>query len=315
MTKPKLLVLGTQDDWDLTPLGAAYDLVEVANDADPADIDPAIRAEVTLGTLKGHRAVTAEMFDLFPAMKVFANYGVGYDAIDIAAATARGIRVSNTPDVLTDDVADHAVVMLLAFLRQTSAAEAWLRTGNWAKNGEFALQRSLSRGTVGILGLGRIGRAVADRLAAFSCDIHYYARSEKQVPEGWTYHADTQSLARAVDYLVVCISGGPATVGLVDAATIAALGPDGVLVNVSRGTTVDEAALLDALAGKTIAGAALDVFLNEPHIDPRFLTLDNVLLQPHVASGTVDTRKAMGVLVRENLRAGHEGRELVTPVN
>lgn len=314
MGTEKLLVLGAQDTWDMEALEAEFDVVQVLHDADPAELDAGLRDGIKLAMLKGHRAVGAALFDLFPNLQIMANYGVGYDAIDVAAAQARGIAVTNTPDVLSADVADQAVVMLLSFLRQTAAAEQWLRDGKWAGTGEFPLQRRMSGGHVGILGLGRIGRAIAERLQAFDCPIHYYSRAPKDVPADWTYHDSTVGLAGAVDFLVIALSGGPETAGLVDRETILALGPTGVLVNISRGSTVDEASLLAALETRAIGGAALDVFQGEPNLDARFLTLDNVLLQPHVASATVETRKAMGALVRENLIAARDGAPLVTPV-
>ncbi len=315
MTKMKLLCLGAQDSWDEEALAAEFDVVAVDHGRDLAEIPESTRADISLGMMKGHRHVGGSDFDLFPNMKVFANYGVGYDAIDVDAAAARGIAVTNTPDVLTADVADLAVVMLLSLLRKTVQAEEWLRQGKWSSVGNFPLQRTMSGQKTGILGLGRIGRAIADRMSAFDNEIHYYSRAPKDTPDGWTYHATTVDLAKSVDFLIIALSGGAETAGLVDADTIAALGPNGILVNISRGTTVDEAALIEALRNHSIGGAALDVFLNEPDLDPAFLSLDNVLLQPHVASATVDTRKAMGALVRDNLIAARDGKPLLTQVN
>ena len=251
--------------------------------------------------------------DLFPALGLIANFGVGYDAIDMAAARSRGIRVTNTPDVLNDDVADLAVAMLLAQSRQIVQGSDWVRSGRWSQEA-LPLNRKVSGRRVGIAGLGRIGREIADRLAAFKIGIHYHSRQPKDVPADWTYHPDPVALAAAVDDLIVAVVGGADTVGYVSAAAIAALGPDGVIVNISRGSTIDEAALLDALEARRIRAAALDVFLNEPDLDPRFLSLDNVLLQPHQGSGTIETRKAMGALQRDNARAFLAGRDLLTPV-
>jgi len=182
------------------------------------------------------------------------------------------------------------------------------------QSGDFALNRKLSGGTVGIMGLGRIGREIADRLAAFKMQIHYHSRRPKETPEGWVYHADPVALARAVDNLIVILVGGPDTAGYVSREVLAALGPEGILVNVSRGSTVDEGALLDLLESGRLGAAALDVFASEPDIDPRFMALDNVLLQPHQGSGTVSTRKAMGQLQRDNIAAFLADRPLLTPV-
>jgi lactate dehydrogenase-like 2-hydroxyacid dehydrogenase len=215
--------------------------------------------------------------------------------------------------VLNDDVADLAVALLLAESRRMVAADIWTRAGNWPQ-GEFPLARKMSGRRIGVLGLGRIGREIADRLAAFKAEIHYFARSEKPTP-GWQWHADPVALAAAVDDLVIAVVGGPETAGLVSAEVIAALGPDGILVNISRGSVVDEAALLDALEQGRLRGAGLDVFVNEPRIDPRFLALSNVTLLPHVGSATHETRAAMGALQRQNILALLGDEPLVTPVN
>lgn len=252
--------------------------------------------------------------DAFPKLGMIANYGVGYDTIDVAHATSKGIRVSNTPDVLTDDVADLAVGMVIAQSRGMVGASDWIRAGNWDKNGAFKLQRKVSGKRVGIVGLGRIGRAIADRLRPFGCELHYYARAPKDTP-GWTHHTDIVALAHAVEIMVICVSGGPDTIEIVGKEAIEALGPHGLLINASRGTTVDEIALLDALETGALGAAGLDVFLNEPHINPRFFDLTNVLLQPHQSSGTIETRKIMGQLQRQNLAAFFAGQPLPTPVN
>lgn len=262
----------------------------------------------------GHSPFGGEAMDAFPALGLIANFGVGYDAIDVSEASPRNIKVTNTPDVLNDDVADLAVAMLLDFCRDTRGAEVHVRSGAWGEQGAYPLQRKVSGAKTGILGLGRIGREIADRLAAFKMEMHYHSRSEKETP-GWTYHADPVALAREVDFLIVALVGGPETAGYVTREVLEALGPDGILINISRGTTVDEAALLDLLEQKKIGGAGLDVFLNEPKIDPRFRTLDNAVLQPHQASATRETRTAMGQLQRDNIAAFLKGESLLTPVN
>lgn len=263
---------------------------------------------------KGHYPFGATEMDLLPGLGVIANYGVGYDAIDVAAASQRGIKVTNTPDVLNDDVADLAIAMWISQGREMRLAEDWVRSGTWPNKGEYRLNRKVSGSTVGVLGLGRIGRDIADRLAAFKTEIHYHSRSEKQTP-GWTYHADPVALAKAVDFLFVALVGGSETENYVSKDVIAALGQRGVLINISRGSTVDEEALLDALETGAIAGAGLDVYVGEPNINPRFLALDNVVLQPHQGSGTVETRAAMAKLQRDNIAAHLAGTALLTPVN
>lgn len=273
----------------------------------------ALRREARAVALSGQKAFGAAAMELLPSLGIVAGFGVGYDAIDVVSARARGIAVTNTPDVLTDDVADFAVAMALALFREIVAGEAWARSGAWAAQGPMPLNRRLSGRPAGIMGLGRIGRAVAERLAAFRMPIHYWNRSPRETP-GWTAHTSPESLAGAVDLLVVALPGGPATKGAVSASVLEALGPEGVLVNIARGETVDEAALLDALEQGRIRGAALDVFLNEPDIDPRFARLTNVLLQPHQASATRETRAAMAGLQKRNLDAFFAGETLISPV-
>ena len=315
MTDATVLLCGPGfTDEDRDRLEKAFPTVSVDLPDGIAALPEGVRAEIKAMAYKGHAPLTGAEMDLLPSLGVIANYGVGYDSIDVGAASARDIRVTNTPDVLSDDVADLAVALMLAQSRRMLLGAEWVRSGRWAEVGEMPLNRKVSGSSVGIVGLGRIGREIADRLAAFKMDIHYHARSEKDTP-GWTWHADPVSLAQAVDFLVVALVGGEDTQGYVSREVIAALGPRGVVINISRGTTVDEAAMLDALESGAIAGAGLDVFLNEPKIDPRFLALDNVVLQPHQGSGTVETRRAMGQLQFDNVAAYLAGRDLLTPVN
>ena len=308
------LAIGPYNDDEKQGLTRELSPIYLDGPAGVADLDAAQREAIKAVAYKGHHAFGATEMDLLPNVGVVANYGVGYDAIDVKEASARGIKVSNTPGVLNDDVADLAVAMLIMQGREMEHASAWARSGKWAEQGEYRLNRKVSGGRVGIVGLGRIGREIADRLAAFKMDIHYWSRSEKDTP-GWTHHADPVSLAHAVDYLIVALVGGPDTEQFVSKEVIAALGSRGVLVNISRGSTVDEGALLDALESGAIAGAALDVFLNEPKIDARFYALDNVVIQPHQGSGTVETRAAMAKLQRDNVLAFLGAKDLLTPVN
>ncbi|KUF12117.1 2-hydroxyacid dehydrogenase [Pseudoponticoccus marisrubri] len=295
-------------------LAGAFPAAFVNGPDEMGSIENGLRAGIKAIAYKGHKPFGAAEMDLFPQLGVIANYGVGYDAIDVDAASARSIAVTNTPDVLSDDVADIAVGLMIAQARSMVLGHAHVLTGRWAEQGEMPLNRKLSGSRVGIVGLGRIGREIADRLAAFKMDIHYHSRAEKETP-GWTYHADVVGLAEAVDFLVIALVGGPETENYVSKAAIDALGPRGVVINISRGTTVDEAALLDALEQGRIAGAGLDVFLNEPNIDKRFLRLPNVVLQPHQGSGTVETRTAMAELQLENVACFLRGEPLKTPVN
>ncbi len=308
MTRPTLLMPGTYPTWDLEDLEARYDVLRLwevdDKDAFLAEHGPRVRAIATRGDLGASAALMAAL----PALEIVACYGVGTDAIDLAHARAAGVRVTNTPDVLTEDVADMAVALLLAAARQIPQGDAEIRSGGWS----MPLTTRVSGKAVGIVGMGRIGAAVAKRLAAFDCDIAYFGRAPLDTP--FAFEPDLAALARRSDFLVLTLAASAATESIVDAAVLEALGPDGILVNVSRGSTVDEAALLAALETGAIKAAGLDVFRGEPAIDPRFARLPNVALAPHHASGTVETREAMGQLVRDNLAAHFGGRPLVTPV-
>jgi lactate dehydrogenase-like 2-hydroxyacid dehydrogenase len=314
MSKPHVLQVGPYPDWDQIPLDAAFTMHrwwEAADkDAFLATHGPQVQAIATRGDL----GASAAMIAACPNLRMISVFGVGYDAVHLDSCRARGIRVSNTPDVLTEDVADIAVAMLLALVRRTGDAEQWVRSGDWAAKGMFPLTRKVSGTRAGILGLGRIGMAIGRRLQGFGMDIAYSARSAKAGAEGWRYIPDAVDLARHADHLFVALAATPETRHIVNARVLQALGPEGTLVNISRAANVDEAALLDALEAGQIAGAALDVFEGEPNLNPRFLSAPNILLQPHHGSGTVDTRKAMGKLMRDNLTAHFAGQPLLTPV-
>ena len=269
--------------------------------------------EVDAIAVCGHAPVTQDIMAACPRVRLAANYGVGYDAIDEAAATSLGITITNTPDVLTDDCADLAVGMLLALARNIVAADEFARSGAW-EAANFPFQTPVSGARLGVVGLGRIGRGVADRMVGFGMDIAYSARAAKDTP-GWQHFTDVAALAARSDFLVVALAANADTRHTINADVLRALGPNGRLINISRAANIDEDALLDALEAGTIAGAALDVFEGEPVINPRFKPLKNVILQPHHASATMKTRKAMGQLVRDNLSAHFDGRPLVTPVN
>lgn len=270
-------------------------------------------AEVTVVVTSGRFGVDAELMAALPALGAVVNFGVGYDTTDIEQARRRGVQVSNTPDVLNDCVADTALGLTLDVLRGLSAADRFVRDGEWPAAGTFPLARRLSGKRVGILGLGRIGRAIAHRFEAFDCPISYHSR--RQVPGvEYPYVASPAELAASVDVLVVATAGGAGTVGLVDRATLEALGPDGYLINISRGSVVEEGALVDLLVSGGLAGAGLDVFDREPQVPAALLGLDNVVLTPHLGSGTIETRQAMENLTLDNLRSYLDRGTLVTPV-
>ena len=273
-----------------------------------AEVGPRIRAMAT-----GAQApVDAALLARLPNLEIVASFGVGYDTIDTATAAARGVVVTNTPDVLSDEVADLTLGLLLATLRQIPQADRYLRAGHWPTK-PYPLTPTLRGRTVGILGLGRIGRAIATRLEGFGVQIAYHGR-RRQADVRYAYHASLLDMARAVDVLVVVAPGGPETDGLVDAGVLAALGPQGILVNVARGSVVDEEALVAALKAGTILGAGLDVFAREPHVPADLVAMDHVVLLPHVGSGSVHTREAMGRLVVDNLVHWFSGRGPLTPV-
>ncbi|MGM0386737.1 MAG: 2-hydroxyacid dehydrogenase [Actinomycetota bacterium] len=257
--------------------------------------------------------VGAELMTALPNLRAVLIFGVGYDSTDTAQARERGIAVANTPGVLTDAVADLAVGLLIDTLRGITRADRFVRDGRWAAGESFPLTREVHGSKVGILGLGRIGSAIADRLAGFDCEIAYHSRHEvDDVPHH--YVPDPVELAAASDVLVVVVPGGPATEKIVDDDVLEALGPEGYLVNVARGSVVDQEALVRRLTSGQLAGAGLDVFADEPNVPAALLELDTVVLQPHVASGTEQTRQIMADLVLDNLRTFLSEGRLVSPI-
>lgn len=314
MTKPHILQIGSYPEWDQAPLDAAFTCHRYFEAADKAAFLADVGANVRAIATRGDLGATTAIIDTCPGLELISVYGVGYDAVDLATCRARGIKVTNTPDVLSEDCADLGVAMMLALARGMIGAEAWARNGSWANKGGYPLQRRVWGKRAGVLGLGRIGIEVAKRLQGFGMDIAYSARSPKSVPEDWAYIADPLALAARSDFLFVTLSASAKTRHIVNGDVIAALGAQGMLINISRAGNIDETALLDALEAGTLGSAALDVFEGEPALNPRFVALPNVLLQPHHASGTVETRQAMGQLVRDNLSAHFSGRALLTPV-
>lgn len=262
----------------------------------------------------GGTAVPNGLIDALPDLKIIAVHGVGYDKVDVAHARSRGVAVTNTPDVLSADVADMAVALTLSTLRRLPRAERWLRSGDWAAGGKFPLGRSATGLRYGVLGLGRIGREIARRLEPFAGEIAWHSR---RPVEGvvWRYAPDPIALAASVDVLIVAVPGGPATRGLVTAEVLAALGPEGVLINIARGEVVDEPALIAALTEGRLGGAGLDVFAQEPQVPQAFIDSDRCVLNPHIGSATVEARRAMAGLMIANLEAVLAGHEPPTPVS
>jgi lactate dehydrogenase-like 2-hydroxyacid dehydrogenase len=281
-------------------------------EADDPDAVLAERAKDVVAVATGGTAIDGDFLDQLPNLQIIASFGVGYDNIDASAAAERGVVVTNTPGVLDDEVADTAMGLLLMTARELSRAERYLRDGHWQERPYPLTKATLSGRKMGILGLGRIGEAIAHRAAAFGISVAYHNRHRKDVP--YDYYPTLVELAAASDILMVVIPGGAETEHLVNAEVLSALGPDGILINVARGTVVDEAALVDALKAGTILSAGLDVFEHEPEVHPGLLDLDNAVLLPHVGSGSIPTRDAMGRLVVENLVSWFERGVPVTPV-
>lgn len=256
--------------------------------------------------------VDAALMDALPNLEIIANFGVGYDTIDTAAAKARNIRVTNTPNVLNDAVAEMTVGLMIALARRIPQGDRYVREGRWTA-GPMGLFSELNGKTAGILGLGRIGKEIATRLQAMKMRIVYHGR-RRQDAVPYVYYSDLTEMARDSDWLVIAAPGGDGTQGIVSREVLQALGPQGMLVNIARGTLIDETAMLELLQTGGLGGAALDVFANEPHVPEGFLALDNVVLAPHQGSATHRTRQAMGALVVANLEAHFAGEPLLSPV-
>lgn len=293
-------------------LAAEFDVHPLWNESDAAAFLARSGHEFQALTTTGLVGADATLINALPALKLIASRGVGCDKIDLDTARRRGVAVSNTPGVLTDCVADTAFAMVLCAGRNLCTADRFVRRGAWVQ-GRFPMGTRVSGKRLAIVGLGRIGQAVARRAAGFDMEVRYYG-TRRNPDVSYVYEESLLELARWADFLVITAAGGPGTYHLVSAEVIAALGPDGFLVNAARGSIVDEAALVDALLNRRIAGAALDVFENEPHVPPALLGLDNVVLLPHMASSTTETFKAMEDLVLDNLRSFFREGRLLTPV-
>lgn len=295
---PKLLLIGGGMPSVRARIAQSFDVVDLPSDgvADFLTANGAgIEAVATFGGIK------PEVMAALPDLKVISSFGVGYDSIDAEEAARRGILVGHTPNVLNDEVADTTIMLWLATSKHLVQGDAWARSGQWEEKGNYPLTKSVRNRTVGILGLGRIGQTIAEMASMFNANVVYHTRTKKDVP--YTYYDDLVKMAGDADVLIVITPGGTATKHLVNADVINALGPEGILVNVARGSVVDEVALIAALQEGRLGGAGLDVFEAEPHIPDALKALDNVVLAPHIGSATVETRDAMGALVCENLES------------
>ena len=311
--KPEVLLVAPIYKPAQTKLEATYTTHSLLNVSDResviSQVAPRIDVVVTSG---GGAGIQRALMEQLPKLKLIACFSVGLDSVDLAAARERGIAVTNTPDVLTDDVADLAIGLMLATARRIAAADRFVRAGSWLKGG-FPLTSKVSGKRLGIVGMGRIGQGIARRAAAFDMQIAWHGPSEKKLP--YRFEPNLVELARSVDFLVAACPGGAATRGLISREVMTKLGPKGVFINISRGSVVDEAAMVELLQIGQLGGAGLDVFVDEPRAPTALFNLDNVVLQPHQASATDETRGAMAQLVLDNVAAYAAGRPLVTPVN
>lgn len=311
MSRTSILVPGKIHDRVLAKLKDRFDIVAVER-SETLALDAETAARIRGVAVSG--ALSAKWMDQLPNVELIASFGVGYDNVDVGHAAEKGIVVTNTPDVLNDEVADTAIGLLLNVVREFPKAEAWLREGNWKPGAAYPLTRfSLQGRHVGLYGLGRIGLEIAKRLEPFKVKISYHTRS-RHADAPYDYHPTLKSLAEAVDTLIAIVPKTPQTHKTIDAGILSALGADGILINVGRGWTVDEAALAAALKSGTIGAAGLDVFYDEPKVPADLLALPNAVLLPHVASASVPTRNAMADLVAGNLISWFEKGTPLTPV-
>jgi lactate dehydrogenase-like 2-hydroxyacid dehydrogenase len=303
----ELLQIGSYPPDVQAQLDAEFRCVSLAD----LDREPGLAGQVRGIVTRSNQVVPGEVVERLPGLEIISTLGVGYDGIPLDLAARRGIVVSNTPDVLNAAVAELCIGSLLTLLRRLPHADRFVRQGRWA-DAAFPLSTSLAGKHVGIVGMGRIGKEIARRLEPFGVVLAYHGRTDQGL--AWRFEPDLLALARDSDVLIVMAPGGRETARMIDARVLAALGPRGYLVNVSRGSLVDEEALIEALKEGRLGGAALDVFDAEPRIDARFFGFENVLLTPHIGSATHETRAAMAQLMLDNLRAWFRSGRALTPV-
>ncbi|MHA7773699.1 2-hydroxyacid dehydrogenase [Roseibium sp. M-1] len=306
MPRPMLPIVQEQ-------LDAAFNVHRIYEAEDPEKMLAEVGGKIR-GVAMAFGAVDADLLAKIPNAEIVSSFGVGYDNINVADCLAAKVMVTHTPDVLTEEVADTALGLMLMAVREFGQAEQWLRQGNWEGKGPYPLTGATLQGrTLGIYGLGRIGKAIATRAEAFGMEIHYYGRS-RQADVAYPYHATLVELAAACDTLMIVAPGGAETFHSVNAEVLQAMGPDGIVINIGRGTVIDEQALIKALENGTIYGAGLDVFENEPKVPERLLALPRVTVLPHVGSASQATRNAMGQLVVDNLKSWFQTGKAITPV-
>jgi lactate dehydrogenase-like 2-hydroxyacid dehydrogenase len=303
-----ILITAPLPDFLTKPLKEAYTCHDYHGSADKAALLKEVGSRIK-GLVQGGRSHTAvELLDQLPNLEIISVMGVGYDGVPVEYCKKRGIKVGHTPDVLTDDVADIAVALLLMLSRNLHLANRFVVSGGW-RTRSFPLATSITGKKVGILGLGRIGKAIAHRLDAVGMRVSYHSRTPQAIR--YPRHSSLLEMARDVDFLVVATPGGPTTKNMVDAAVLEALGPKGRLINIARGSIVDEPAMIEALKSGRLGGAGLDVFADEHNIPEELTRMDNVVLLPHVGSATRETRQRMAELVVANLAAHFAGKPVV----
>jgi hydroxypyruvate reductase 2 len=311
--KPDVLIVGQMMAHVMEALESAYNTHKLyeADDKDAflAEVGGKIRGMAT----GGHIGATPALMDACPNLEIISCFGVGVDAVDLDHAASKGVIVTNTPDVLNDDVANTAIMLLLATTRKLVAYDKYVREGRWVKEGAPPLTQAIADQQIGIVGIGRIGQTIAQKLGVFDCRIAYHARSERP-GLSYKYYGDLVEMARDSMALIVITPGGAATDKLISRQVMDALGADGHLINIARGSVVDEDALVAALSAGTLGYAGLDVFVDEPKVPEALFAMDNVVLQPHQGSATVRTRRGMGDLVVNNLAAHFAGKPALTPV-
>lgn len=310
--KKTVLALGRLPSAEMEKLEEHFTVIRIWKENDPEETLQRLRKDIVAIVSTFTTSVRAHLIEALPNLEIIAQFGVGVDSIDLAAAEKRGVIVTHTPDVLTNDTADIALALTLCLARRICEADMYVRVGKW-ENGPMGLGSSLAGKTAGIVGLGRIGQAIATRLAAFEVNVIYHGRAEKP-DQPYRYYDDLKAMAADSDVLILSCAATKDTENLVDYGTLELLGPKGYLVNVARGSVVNEEDLMTALSNRAIAGAGLDVYQDEPHVPEALFTMDNVVLLPHIGSATVETRKAMGQLVIDNLLAHFNGDPLKTPV-
>lgn len=310
---PEIIMTGPLMPYAADQLKARFTVHELWKAEDPAallrEVADRVRGVAAGG---GHNRVDAALFAALPKLEVVSSFGVGYDHVDAAEAGKRGLIVTNTPDVLTDEVADLALGLLIATVRQLPQVDRYLREGKWLQ-ANYPLTTSLRKRTVGIVGLGRIGKAVAHRIEAFGLPVSYHGRS-RQADVGYRYYPSLVEMAADVDTLISVAPGGASTHHIINAEVLKALGPNGIVINVGRGTVIDEQALIAALNNRTILSAGLDVFEDEPRVPAELIAIEHAVLLPHVGSASLHTREQMGQLMVDNLVSWFDGKGPLTPV-